>query len=444
MINTEFNKFYDENLINKVHKKLNELLDEVYNDISMLCEETGRINPIDNYKTREKKLSSLKDKLERKGYNIDDFLSRYLLVEDVCFDIVAGRIVCLFSSDISFIESVIRKKVEESNGILEICEIKNYVEKPKDAGYSSYHLILGINIDGKQIKTEIQIRTFAMDWAASVDHKLRYKNKGSDELDIRIKALFDLCKDLDVDFKKTLDTLKSNQSEKFYLKLKEEYIDYKNKSNMALDTVEYLFNSVNVHYDKFGLKSPIEHIIKVIKSDNKVIKKLNNKGKEVNFENITKYINDFASFKVVCTFLSEVQDMKYFIEEFAANNKLRIIERNDYINNPKKNGYRGFHYLVEVPIYDNNNKLIEFRKVMIQLWTTPMQMWANLEDELVYYRDECDEEVIMELQRVSSNIGVIDNDLDTIYMDYSPLIEGCYDSLEYDNSKRKIKVLKRN
>ena len=144
-------------------------------------------------------------------------------------------------------------------------DIKNYVEKPKESGYSSYHLILGINIGKKQLKTEIQIRTFAMDWAASVDHKLRYKNKVSEELDIRLRALFDLCKDLDVDFKKTLDMLKLNQSEKFYLKLNEEYADYKNKSNMALDVVEYLFNSINVHYDKFGLKSPIEHIIKVIK-----------------------------------------------------------------------------------------------------------------------------------------------------------------------------------
>lgn len=126
-------------------------------------------NPINHIKTRIKTVESIIGKLKRKKLKINKEN-----VENLN-DIVGARIV------VNFIENIyeIVKKINQNTNI-NIVEEKNYIDNPKDSGYRGYHVIISIpiSIEGikKDIKCEIQIRTIAMDFWASNEHKLNYKS----------------------------------------------------------------------------------------------------------------------------------------------------------------------------------------------------------------------------------------------------------------------------
>ena len=154
-------KLYYESALKQLQTELNLINDE----FSTLSE----IQPIDHIKTRIKSFSSLYEKMNRK--NIDFTIENTFLL---C-DIVGARIVCNFVDDIY---SVINKI--KSKGSLKIIEEKDYIKNPKRSGYRGYHIIVQIpvviNEIKRDIKCEIQIRSTAMDFWASSEHKLNYKS----------------------------------------------------------------------------------------------------------------------------------------------------------------------------------------------------------------------------------------------------------------------------
>ena len=128
-------------------------------------------NVINNINYRIKTPDSIIKKMQRKQYD----LNYKNLIENV-EDIAGIRVVCPFKSDIKKVVEVI-----EENPNLEILKKKDYLTSPKKSGYSGYHIIAQtpINIGDAfaNVKTEIQIRTMAMDFWSSTEHKLKYKAK---------------------------------------------------------------------------------------------------------------------------------------------------------------------------------------------------------------------------------------------------------------------------
>lgn len=125
---------------------------------------------IDHIDKRIKEPKSIIKKMEKKKYE-----KTYLNLIEKINDIAGLRIVCTLKDDIFFIKNLI-KQIPEIN----ILKEKDYVTNPKESGYSSYHLIVEVPIKLSQktvyVKCEIQIRTLAMDFWASFEHKVRYKN----------------------------------------------------------------------------------------------------------------------------------------------------------------------------------------------------------------------------------------------------------------------------
>lgn len=126
-------------------------------------------NPVEHIKSRIKTKDSAIKKLEKKGYDLT-----YENLEKHVHDMVGLRIVCSFMSDVYEIVDLIKNSKQ-----FKIVEEKNYILNPKDSGYSSYHLniLVPIHLDNETeyVEAEIQIRTIAMDFWASLDHKIRYK-----------------------------------------------------------------------------------------------------------------------------------------------------------------------------------------------------------------------------------------------------------------------------
>ena len=144
-------------------------------------------NPISSIKSRIKTPLSIYNKLQRLGY---DFTERN--IEEQLNDVAGIRVICSFIDDIY----VVAKLLAEQDDIT-VLRIKDYIQNPKENGYRSYHMIVEIPVffaEGKTpMRAEIQIRTIAMDFWASLEHQLRYKkNLGSNELYALIsRELFD-------------------------------------------------------------------------------------------------------------------------------------------------------------------------------------------------------------------------------------------------------------
>ncbi len=126
-------------------------------------------SPIEHVKSRIKEPKSILRKMERKGCEFS--LSR---MEDVIHDIAGMRIVCAFVKDIYRIADHLGSRED-----LRVLEIKDYIARPKPNGYQSLHLIVAVPLillEGTRwVKAEIQLRTLAMDFWASMEHILYYK-----------------------------------------------------------------------------------------------------------------------------------------------------------------------------------------------------------------------------------------------------------------------------
>jgi putative GTP pyrophosphokinase len=130
---------------------------------------THHYNPVEHIKSRIKSKESVLKKLEKKGYD----LTPYNIMNNI-HDMIGIRIVCSFLSDVYDIVNIIKNYKQ-----IKVKEEKDYIKNPKNSGYISYHLIvlvpLYLNDTIEYIEAEIQVRTIAMDFWASLDHKIQYK-----------------------------------------------------------------------------------------------------------------------------------------------------------------------------------------------------------------------------------------------------------------------------
>lgn len=126
-------------------------------------------NPIEHIKSRLKEPESIVKKLKRHGYDSTlENMVKYVK------DIAGVRIICSFTPDIYRLADMISRQ-----NYLKVLEVKDYIKNPKPSGYTSYHMIVSVpvNIEDRveDVKVEIQIRTVAMDFWASLEHDVRYK-----------------------------------------------------------------------------------------------------------------------------------------------------------------------------------------------------------------------------------------------------------------------------
>ncbi len=151
-------------------------LKEVQTKVEILNDEFQQVhqyNPIEYIKARLKAPESIVKKLRRRGYesSIDNMIN-------YVNDMAGIRIVCSFTSDIYKLAEMIGRQND-----LTVISVKDYIKHPKDSGYKSYHMLVTVPIflSDRTIdtKVEIQIRTMAMDFWASLEHKIYYKFEGN-------------------------------------------------------------------------------------------------------------------------------------------------------------------------------------------------------------------------------------------------------------------------
>ena len=157
-------------------------------------------NPINGMKSRLKSLASIKGKMEKKGlpFTVED-------IEENINDIAGIRVICSFPNDVYMLADALLKQDD-----ITLVKKKDYIENPKPNGYRSLHLIVSVPIflakEKRPMKVEIQLRTIAMDFWASLEHQLRYKKDFEFTENMAKELLY--CADLSAELDSKMESLR--------------------------------------------------------------------------------------------------------------------------------------------------------------------------------------------------------------------------------------------
>ena len=131
-----------------------------------------------------------------------------------------------------------------------------------------------------------------------------------------------------------------------------------------------------------GKASPIDSIKSRIKTPRSIIGKLKRRGYPISLQSMMENLNDIGGIRVICPF---IEDIYTVADMLMRQDDLTLIEKKDYIKNPKPNGYRSLHLILEVPIFlSESTKPV---RIELQLRTIAMDFWASLEHQLRYKAD---------------------------------------------------------
>lgn len=171
--------------------------------------------------------------------------------------------------------------------------------------------------------------------------------------------------------------------------------------------LEILDSEFKVKYDH----NPIHHIESRLKKPESIIKKAIDKDVTLTEKEIMRHIHDIAGIRVICNYIDDV----YVVAQLLINqDDIKLIKIKDYIQNPKDNGYRSLHLVLEVPIFLAEGVLPIH--VEVQLRTIAMDFWASLEHKLKYKTDNnVPEDIKKELIQCAMSISELDYKMQSIH-----------------------------
>ncbi len=149
--------------------------------------------------------------------------------------------------------------------------------------------------------------------------------------------------------------------------------------NCAIREVKTKFEVLNEDLSVLRKRNPIEFIESRVKSPESILKKLKRKKLPYSLGSIVDNINDIAGVRVICGFIDDIYEVAHMLE---IQDDVTVLEVKDYIKNPKPNGYRSYHMIVEIPVFFASQK--QLIKVEVQLRTIAMDFWASLEHQMRY------------------------------------------------------------
>lgn len=189
----------------------------------------------------------------------------------------------------------------------------------------------------------------------------------------------------------------------------------------AMMEVATKFNVLNEELSLQYDRNPIENVKTRLKSLDSIMEKASRKGIPISIESIERNINDIAGVRVICSYPSDIYKLA---DSFAKQDDINIVERKDYIKNPKSNGYRSLHLIVETPIFLHDTKRI--MKVEVQFRTISMDWWASLEHKISYKKDMPDDirkEITQELLECATLGASLDERMEKIQQQVETVVQ---------------------
>lgn len=172
----------------------------------------------------------------------------------------------------------------------------------------------------------------------------------------------------------------------------------------ALREIRTKLEILNDELSMTSEQSPISSIASRRKKPISILEKLKRQNNEITLESIQDNLNDVAGIRVICSFVDDIYKVARMLVQ---QDDITLIQVKDYIQNPKPNGYRSYHMIVEVPVFFVYEK--KPMRVEVQIRTVAMDFWASLEHQMKYKQDvDNAPEIMDELKACADTIAQTD------------------------------------
>jgi putative GTP pyrophosphokinase len=193
-------------------------------------------------------------------------------------------------------------------------------------------------------------------------------------------------------------------------KMKTELTRFMMSYKFALDEMNTKIDILKQEFQYFHDYNPIEHIKSRLKTPENILKKAYRKGCELSLKSMKENIRDIAGIRITCAFISDI----YKLSNMLQNQKdVTVVECKDYIENPKPNGYKSLHLILQIPVFMSDR--MENVYVEVQIRTIAMDFWASLEHKIYYkYNKEIPEDLLEELKEAANTVSQLDMKMERI------------------------------
>ena len=177
--------------------------------------------------------------------------------------------------------------------------------------------------------------------------------------------------------------------------------------------IKEIKTKLQVLNDELSIKrqrNPIEFIKTRVKQPDSIASKLRRKGYPVTVQSVFENLSDVAGVRVICAFIDDIYKVA---DMLTAQDDIELIKRKDYIKNPKENGYRSLHLIIQTPIFLSDQK--KNMRVEVQFRTIAMDFWASVDHKLKYKKNVKNPEMIAgELRKCADIISSVDQRMQEI------------------------------
>ena len=199
-------------------------------------------------------------------------------------------------------------------------------------------------------------------------------------------------------------------SEEFQ-RMMDDFFSIQCRYSAAMKEVQTKLEILDDEFQTKHRRNPIHHIESRLKSIQSMMEKLRRKQHAVSMRSAMENLQDIAGIRVICSY---VKDVYAVADMLIGQDDVRLVEMQDYIREPKANGYRSLHLIVEIPVFLQEGRTLV--PVEVQLRTIAMDFWASLEHAMRYKAaGNVPEDICQELQQVGEDIALLDKRMQTIH-----------------------------
>lgn len=203
----------------------------------------------------------------------------------------------------------------------------------------------------------------------------------------------------------SMEVLMTSENPEMVLQNMQPFMDLMMHYECALMEIETKLKVLNNEFAMQHNRNPFESIKCRLKQPMSIVGKMKKKGLDITIDNIVENLTDIAGVRVICSFPEDI----YAVSELLTKqDDIKVVQVKDYIRNPKSNGYRSLHLIIEVPIFLSKQK--KYMKVEVQFRTIAMDFWASLDHKLKYKKDNLKhpEIIAQELKKCADTITAMD------------------------------------
>ncbi len=178
----------------------------------------------------------------------------------------------------------------------------------------------------------------------------------------------------------------------------------------AIKEVRTKLEVLNEEFQTTTSRNPIDNIKSRVKNPMSIYEKLERRGYPITLDSIVNKLHDVAGIRVICPFIDDIYTVANVL---ITQDDIKLVQIKDYIKNPKPNGYRSLHLVIEIPIFLSTGKRL--MKVEVQIRTIAMNFWASLEHQIHYKKNQDDvEDVVAQLTECANVIYETDTKMQAI------------------------------